>query len=104
MADDTASLIGSWTHSHEEDADGLLVYRPASHPFPPSRGRDGFTLAPDGTLNNVGIAAADGSDETPGRWRLDNDILRLETNDPHQGRALKIVAKSADKLVLSQDT
>lgn len=29
---------GSWTHSFEEDADGIEVYRPtATFPFPPSR-------------------------------------------------------------------
>ena len=29
---------GSWTHSFEEDADGIEVYRPTStFPFPPSR-------------------------------------------------------------------
>ena len=34
----TALPSGSWTHSFEEDADGVEVYRPtATFPFPPSR-------------------------------------------------------------------
>ena len=34
----TALPSGSWTHSFEEDADGIEVYRPtATFPFPPSR-------------------------------------------------------------------
>ena len=34
----TALPSGSWTHSFEEDADGIEVYRPtATFVFPPSR-------------------------------------------------------------------
>ena len=34
----TALPSGSWTHSFEEDADGIEVYRPtANFAFPPSR-------------------------------------------------------------------
>ena len=34
----TALPSGSWTHSFEEDADGIAVYRPtATFAFPPSR-------------------------------------------------------------------
>lgn len=33
-----ASAAGSWTHSYEEDRDGVEVYRPtATYAFPPSR-------------------------------------------------------------------
>lgn len=49
----TALPSGSWTHSFEEDADGIEVYRPtATFAFPPSRkGRKVLEFgAPAGTM------------------------------------------------------
>ena len=41
MADLKTCILGQWIHSHEEDAKGVMVYRPANYSFPPSRGRVG---------------------------------------------------------------
>jgi hypothetical protein len=77
MADE-AQLIGSWLHSHEEDADGVQVFRPIGYPFPPSRGRDGFTLDADGSA----VLGAPGPDDrgrtAGGRWHLDGSTLNLQ--------------------------
>jgi hypothetical protein len=47
---DPASFVGSWSHSHEEDGEGVEVFRPVDYDFPPSRGRETMTLRPDGTI------------------------------------------------------
>jgi hypothetical protein len=44
-----------WVHSHEEDSDEEMVFRPAAYEFPPSRGRRSFELKPDGILAEGGI-------------------------------------------------
>ncbi|TDW29988.1 hypothetical protein [Cryobacterium psychrophilum] len=52
MNHEPAIPAGEWTHSHEEDDDGILVYRPTeSFPFPPTRGgRDSLRVSDDGTI------------------------------------------------------
>lgn len=64
-------LLGSWTHSHEEDRNDRKVFRHTEYPFPPSRGRLGFELLPDGAARFSGLAADDRHDLTPCRWSLD---------------------------------
>ncbi|MBD0256066.1 MAG: hypothetical protein ICV83_10130 [Cytophagales bacterium] len=64
------SLFGTkWVHAHEEDTPDTRVYRPSSHPLPPSRGRTGFSLREDGTLTYYGIRSTDGTAEQPGHWK-----------------------------------
>ncbi|SDS62510.1 hypothetical protein SAMN04489717_3299 [Actinopolymorpha singaporensis] len=47
--DDQGPIRGNWTHSYEEDASGIEVYRPtATFPFPPARrGRERLTFDGD---------------------------------------------------------
>ena len=90
----TADLHGHWVHSHEEDSPTEAVYRPASHPFPPARGRDGFELEADGSLVEHGIGPTDRSTKTAGKWALDAGVLTMG------GRARKIVSLAPDRLVL----
>ena len=52
-------LLQHWIHSHEEDTDTEMVFRPASFNFPPARGRKGFELSPDGTLIDYRIGPTD---------------------------------------------
>jgi hypothetical protein len=82
MEDLEKCLIGSWLHSHEEDTPQASVYRPADHPFPPSRGRTGYEFRADGTLTYYGIAAADGSEEFSGRWTAkDSNTVRITVDN-----------------------
>jgi hypothetical protein len=79
MADLESCLVGQWMHSHEEDTPDAQVYRPADYPFPPARGRDGFEFRPDGELVYLGIARADGTEESTGRWTVEApDRVRIE--------------------------
>lgn len=79
---DDVQVLGSWAHSHEEDHDGLQLYRPADHPFPPSRGRTTFTLLPDHRAV-VGLPGPDDRGTTDdGTWTLeqrsDGDVLTVD--------------------------
>ena len=95
---DTATLIGSWTHAHEEDAEGVQVFRPSARSFPPSRGRSSFELAPDGSLRRVGPGADDRRTFTAGRWTLTG--RRLVLHDDQRTTAFEIDEASRDRLVL----
>lgn len=94
-----SSLVGSWAHSHEEDHDGVQVYRPADRELPPSRGRTAFTLRPDSTAaaglpgpTDRGIRTDDGT------WSLTGDVLSVDV--PGWGAAYEVVAAEPDRLEL----
>lgn len=102
----TACLLGEWRHSHEEDTDERIVYRPADYPFPPSRGRVGFEFLAAGYLIFFGIDPADGESLSPGHWELLSDQrLQIEVNEPEQPRRLEtltIIACREDRLELAR--
>ncbi|MFI5893460.1 hypothetical protein ACIA5D_25485 [Actinoplanes sp. NPDC051513] len=68
MTEATSVPPGRWTHSHEEDHDGVEVYRPAGYDFPPARGRSGIEFRPDGTYIDWAIGRGDANEARPGRW------------------------------------
>ena len=70
MSDLQTCILGRWIHSHEEDAEGVTVYRPADYAFPPSRGRTGFEFREGGELVYGGIARGDGTALSSGHWTL----------------------------------
>jgi hypothetical protein len=70
--------FGTWMHSHEEDKDPnseWKVYRPASFPFPPSRGRSGFIVQKDGKFALLGPSPSDRSDTVWGTWKKEGACL-----------------------------
>lgn len=78
-------LTQTWRHSQEEDQGAVLVYRPVSYPFPPARGREGYTFAPGGQLTKLAIAPTDGTLPLPGHWRWANArALHLTFDDSSQ--------------------
>ena len=97
----TELLQQQWLHSHEEDSDTEMVFRPASFRFPPSRGRAGFDLRPNQSLVEIGIAPTDGLKESSGSWSLQDDRLNLSTPSSSP-RSLEIVSASKDKLVVKK--
>ena len=79
------NLTQTWRHSQEEDQGAVQVYRPASYPFPPARGREGYTFAPGGQLTKLAIAPTDGTLPLPGHWRWASArALHLTFDDPSQ--------------------
>lgn len=102
MTVDRSALERRWVHSHEEDAPGEMVFRPAEHGFPPSRGRLAFELRPDGSYAEAAIGPADVPLDVTGTWTLDDDVLviaRDEQNEPE--RLLRVKAVDPDRLVVS---
>jgi hypothetical protein len=97
------NLTRTWRHSQEEDQGVVQVYRPATYAFPPARGRDGYTFAPDGQLTKLVIAPADGSLPLPGRWRWVNaNALHLTfDSQSQQDYRLKVVELTSEVLKVS---
>jgi len=97
------SLSRKWVHSHEEDTDSEMVFRPADYKFPPSRGRVSYDLKSDGSLGHTGIGADDRRAMSEGRWQLKDDDLLLSTGAPGSAdQSMKILSVSNDKLVLKK--
>ena len=91
-------LLGSWVHSHEEDKGDEVVFRSASFPFPPSRGRTGFTIKAGGELD----LNQPGRDERPsrntGNWTLDGNILTITS--PNWSKTYEVKKVGDGTLVL----
>jgi hypothetical protein len=73
-------LTGRWTHSFEEDHDGLTVYRRDDFAFPPARGRRGVEFGADGTFTDWLIGRGDApqadAQGNSGRWSAAGQISR----------------------------
>jgi hypothetical protein len=94
-------LLGRrWVHSHEEDTDTDMVFRPADHPFPPSRGRTSFELRPDGTYVEGSPGPVDVPEESTGSWSLDGDRLILGAEGDRPGHAWEITGAEDDRLTV----
>ncbi len=99
MTVDGSGLVGRWVHSHEEDTDAELVYRPSTFAFPRSRGRDALELRADGTFSEAAIGADDRPTPADGTWNLDGPAIRLTPNAPNASiRTLDVLTSAADRL------
>jgi len=100
----TAELHQHWVHSHEEDTDTEMVFRPTTFKFPPSRGRKSFELKPDGGLTETGIGPTDRPQESQGTWRLkDSDSLAFYSESQSVPmRVMKIASLEKDRLVIKK--
>jgi len=88
-------LQGRWVHSHEEDTDAEMVFRPAGYAFPRSRGRTSFELHTDGTYVESAPGPVDVPEESTGAWSLEGDRLVLGTD-----HAWEITEASNDRLAV----
>jgi hypothetical protein len=91
-----------WVHSHEEDSDTEMVFRPDTFDFPASRGRVSFELREDGTFLDRGIGATDRSEEAAGTWQLEDGerVVLRESGTDQVRRRLDITSVEPDRLVL----
>ena len=96
---DPKHLEQRWMHSHEEDTPSGQVFRPASFPFPRSRGRRSFELKPGGRVLARDIGPDDRGVTTEGTWELHGDELRLHLGSGG-ARVYRIEAASRERLVL----
>lgn len=98
---DVSHIAQAWVHSHEEDTATTTVYRPAHFPLPPSRGRKGFHLQPDGNLIARKPGPTDQTVKVEGTWNLAGDQLNLS----RQGEAtqiLSIESVDSDRLIVKK--
>jgi hypothetical protein len=97
-----AVLHGHWFHSHEEDTPTEMIFRPATFSFPPSRGRQGFELGPDGTATETGIGPTDALQKTQGTWEMETgDHVTIRINLPGQRtRLLRVTSADGARLAI----
>jgi|SRR6266850_1858607 len=97
------ALHGRWLRSPEEDSDTEFVYRPASHPLPRSRGREGFELRPDGTAVHLSPGASDVPTHRHGRWRLSGDTLQIDLEgETPSTRVLELAEASPSRIAVKR--
>jgi hypothetical protein len=101
VADRKDALQGQWVHSHEEDTEREMTFRPAAHALPPSRGRTSLDLRPDGSYVERSPGPADVPEESGGQWSLDGDRLILDAAGG-AGKAWDIAAVEDDRLTLKK--
>jgi hypothetical protein len=96
------ALVRRWVHSHEEDTDTEMVFRPDDFEFPPSRGRVALELRKDGTALERGIGPTDVPEETEKGWALDEagNILLLEKDTDRVLRRLAVGSADPDRLTV----
>jgi hypothetical protein len=100
-----ANIFGQrWLHSHEEDTPTEMVFRPATYSFPPSRGRTGFELQPDGSALAIGLAPTDGPQQVEATWSLQGgNAIRIQVPNTQETRSLDVLSVAPDRLVVRKD-
>jgi hypothetical protein len=93
-------LHRTWLHAQEEDQGDVLVYRPNTYSFPPSRGRTGFSFDPNGLFTQFDIAPTDGLEGRKGTWKPENShTLHIALDDKRDpDYSLEIVSLEKDVL------
>lgn len=91
-------IVGDWVHAHEQDGPEGSVYRPASTPLGPSRGRHRLELRADGTAIDGGPGPTDRRTAEQKTWTLDDHVLVVSGEGHHQRYV--VVSAAPDKLVL----
>jgi hypothetical protein len=93
-------LTRTWLHAHEEDQGDVLVYRPNTYNFPPSRGRTGMAFDQNGLFTQYDIAPTDGVQGRKGQWMvMDEHTVRI-TLDDKQDPAYQLEIVSLDEKTL----
>jgi hypothetical protein len=96
-------LDQKWVHSHEEDTAEEMVFRPSTFKFPPSRGRRGFELRPDGTARVMGIAPTDAPQQHTGTWSVGSEKqLTIQVPALQQTQSMTVLSVSPERLVVKK--
>jgi|SoiMethySBSTD1v2_1073268.scaffolds.fasta_scaffold07299_10 hypothetical protein len=104
MTDTTVEMLQqNWVHSHEEDQDGRMVFRPEFWSFPLSRGRRSFRLGAGGKLIAGGPDPTDKHNDVAGTWRLLPDATVELAPAGQRPLRLIIIEATPDKLVVRID-
>lgn len=102
----TQALAGCWTHAYEEEeANGPKFYRPCDYrEFPPSRFRDFFDLAQDGSCEFAQLAANDAHGTQTGSWEYDasGQLIIIRSQEGNVVRRL-IIENAAEDLLMIRE-
>ena len=79
-----------------------MMFRPATHPLPPSRGRTSFEIRPDGTYVERFPGPVDRPEESTGSWSVEADRLVLRAEGDRASHDWEIVALAEDRLVVKR--
>jgi hypothetical protein len=98
-ADLPPELFRHWIHSREEDQGDVQFFRTEGFSFPPSFGRDGLEMRPDGTFVQDDVGPADGIVQTEGRWTQQaSGQIAVRFDGRREDYAFSIVSVDADLL------
>jgi len=97
---DFSLLPGRWVHAYEEDRPGEKIFRRATYPLPPSRGRTGYEFHPDGRLTTLRTGPSDRSTAVDGSWSIDsNGRLTIKPADS-SAEVLEVLEIAHDRLAI----
>jgi len=105
----SAAIVGTWSHSYEEDTNLTVenTYRPYGFNFPLSRGRKGLRFSPNGNFIYLYNGPADEPLEATGTWRaFGSQRILISFDAPPNGQQIpfrpiiKVISVSNDKLVI----
>jgi len=93
-----------WTHSHEEDRDGLSIYRPPTFKFRAARGRTEIEFHPDGTLVHRDAGPTDAGRTLTGSWKhLGGNAVQMHVETFGKPRRMTVVECNDQVLKLRWD-
>ena len=92
------ALHGRWVHSHEEDTEDEMVFRPADRPLPRARGRMALELRADGTYAESSPGPVDVPETRTGTWSLHDDRLTLVQEGDDALDEWRVTAVEPDRL------
>lgn len=95
-----AEIFKHWIHSREEDMGDVRVYRPSDYQFPPSRGREGFEIKPNGQFIRYGIGSTDKPQKKMGTWKAQGENQIRVFFDAQRQTSYTMQILSCDESVL----
>jgi hypothetical protein len=96
---DPKLLTRAWVHAHEQDHDGLQVFKPLGTALPPSRGRRMLDLSQAEKMTLTKPDASDRPTSHNAHWKLVDDQLSLDAGSSSETR-YRIEALDGDALVV----
>jgi hypothetical protein len=97
----SASIVGIWLHSQEEDRPDVRVYRPRDYPFPPTRGRSAVEFRPDGTYVEYGSGPDDRGQAVAGTWRdAGNGRVQISMTRPGAPASTRRVLSCTEEMLV----
>jgi hypothetical protein len=98
---DPKLLKRAWVHAHEQDHDGLQVFKPLGTALPPSRGRRVLDLSHAAKMTLTKPDAIDRPTISEAHWDLADDRLSLSSGSSNEAH-YRIESLNRDELVMQR--